>query len=88
MMKIAKLLVCSLSFVSAQTFLQVESDSEKCTVGEAGDTTNLDRVMDCSSLTPCYDGMHEEYSDSMCTSPNEKCGAWNTTEFYDGCILK
>ena len=44
-------------------------------------------MIECSSLTPCYDGMHEEYSDSMCTA-DSRCGAWNITEhYYEGCIL-
>jgi hypothetical protein len=33
--------------------------------------------------------MHDEYSDTLCSDLNEKCGAWNITDVYfDGCILK
>jgi len=47
-------------------------------------------MVECSSLTPCYDDVHEIYSDSLCPA-REKCGVWNKTvhanSYYNGCIL-
>ena len=38
-------------------------------------------------MQPCYDGMHDEYSDTLCDNIYEKFGAWNITDqYWDGCI--
>ena len=67
--------------------LKAETDEPKCDVYQQNDELNTDRMVECSSLTVCYDSPHNQYSDSLCPA-EEKCGVWNiTNSWYDGCLL-
>ena len=62
-------------------------DAKKCTDKQQDDTTNLDRVIQCSTIAPCF--KDKKYSNDACTSKDESCGEWKKgeSETLDGCIL-
>lgn len=62
---------------------------EKCPAGRENAERDLDRIVDCSTTTKCYDYTAKKYEDSKCIS-TERCAKWSTGggKERDGCIRK
>ena len=59
----------------------------QCQTDKEDDPAYKERIVQCSSLTRCFDNQILKLSDDKCSN-GERCGKWNkaTGGYEDGCI--